>query len=69
MKIKLEKRPDGILQLLVADNGVGKSGVTRGTGFGGQLVALLTKQLGGSMKEEISNGTNIFFEFKIDKAA
>lgn len=69
VKIKLEKRPDGILQLLVADNGVGKSGVTRGTGFGGQLLALLTKQLGGSMKEEISNGTNIFFEFKIDKAA
>lgn len=69
VKIKLEKRPDGILQLLVADNGVGKSGVTRGTGFGGQLLALLTKQLGGSMKEEISNGTNVFFEFKIDKAA
>jgi two-component sensor histidine kinase/tetratricopeptide (TPR) repeat protein len=69
VKIKWEKRPDGILQLLVADNGVGKSGVTRGTGFGGQLLALLTKQLGGSMKEEISNGTNVFFEFKIDKAA
>ena len=69
VKIKLEKRPDGILQLQVSDNGVGKSGVTHGTGFGGQLVALLTKQLGGSMKEEVNNGTNIFFEFKIDKAA
>jgi two-component system, sensor histidine kinase PdtaS len=69
VKIKLEKRPDGILQLQVSDNGVGKSGVTQGTGFGGQLVALLTKQLGGSMREEVKNGTNIFFEFKIEKAA
>jgi two-component system, sensor histidine kinase PdtaS len=69
VKIKLEKRPDGILQLEVSDDGVGKSGVTQGTGFGGQLVALLTKQLGGSMKEEVNNGTNIFFEFKIEKAA
>jgi len=69
VKIKLEKRPDGILQLQVSDNGVGKSGVTHGTGFGGQLVALLTKQLGGSMKEEVNHGTNILFEFKIEKAA
>ena len=69
MQIKLEKRKDGVLQLQVSDNGVGKSGVTKGTGFGGQLVALLTKQLSGSMREEVNNGTNIFFEFKIEKAA
>jgi two-component sensor histidine kinase len=69
VKIKLEKRPDGILQLQVSDDGVGKSGITHGTGFGGQLVALLTKQLSGSMKEETGNGTNIFFEFKTGKAA
>ncbi|MEP7376459.1 MAG: histidine kinase dimerization/phosphoacceptor domain -containing protein [Chitinophagaceae bacterium] len=69
VQIRLEKSKDGILQLQVSDNGVGKSGLTKGTGFGGQLVALLTKQLSGSMREEVNNGTNIFFEFKIEKAA
>lgn len=69
VQIKLEKRKDGILQLQVSDNGVGKSGVIHGTGFGSQLITLLTKQLNGSMREEINNGTNIFFEFKLNKAA
>jgi two-component sensor histidine kinase len=69
VEIKLEKRKDGILQLLVSDNGVGKSGITQGTGFGGQLVSLLTRQLNGSMTEENKNGTHILFEFKLDKAA
>ena len=66
--IKLQKNKDG-LHLEVSDNGIGKSGLTQGTGFGGQLVSLLTRQLGGSMREEIKNGTSIFFDFKIDKAA
>ena len=69
VQIKLHKQKDGMLQLEVSDNGVGKSGITHGTGFGGQLVALLTQQLGGTMREEISNGTKIYFEFKNTKAA
>lgn len=69
VRIKLEKQKGGILHLEVSDNGVGKSGVTHGTGFGGQLVSLLTRQLNGSMKEEIKNGTHIFFDFKLDKVA
>ncbi len=69
VRIKLEKRKDGILQLEVSDNGVGKSGVTKGTGFGSQLVSLLTQQLSGSMREEVKDGTSIYFEFKMDKAA
>lgn len=69
VQIKLEKQKDGILHLRVSDNGVGKSGLLKGTGFGGQLIALLTKQLSGSMREEINNGTHIFFEFKIGEAA
>jgi hypothetical protein len=32
-------------------------------------IALLTQQLGGTMKEENDNGTHIFFEFKLAKAA
>ena len=58
-----------MLHLEVSDNGVGKSGITQGTGFGGQLVSLLTQQLSGSMKEEIKNGNHVFFDFKMDKAA
>jgi len=53
----------------VSDNGVGKSGTISGTGFGGQLVSLLTQQLDGTMKEENNNGTHIFFEFKSTKVA
>ena len=69
VQIKLRKQADGILQLEVSDNGVGKSGLIHGTGFGGQLVSLLTQQLTGSMREEIKNGTHFYFEFKPIKAA
>ena len=67
--IKLQKKNDGILQLEVSDNGIGKTGITQGTGFGGQLVSLLTQQLSGTMKEEVNEGTKIYFEFKTGKAA
>lgn len=69
VRIKLEKQPSGILHLEVSDNGVGKSGITHGTGFGGQLISLLTRQLNGSMKEENNNGTQVFFDFKLEKVA
>ena len=69
VRIKLQKQTDGALHLEVSDDGVGKSGITQGTGFGGQLVALLTQQLGGSMREEVKDGTHIYFEFKTIKAA
>jgi len=69
VRIKLERQTGGILHLEVSDNGIGKSGVTQGTGFGGQLVSLLTRQLNGSMKEEIKNGTHTYFDFKLEKVA
>ncbi|MFN3754842.1 histidine kinase dimerization/phosphoacceptor domain -containing protein [Flavobacterium sp.] len=66
--IKMERQKDNILHLEVVDNGVGKSGVTHGTGFGGQLVTLLTNQLNGTMREESQNGTAIIFDFKLKAA-
>lgn len=69
VRIQLNKNAAGNLHLEVADNGVGKSGLTQGTGFGGQLVSLLTRQLSGSMREEVNNGTTIHFDFQLNKAA
>ncbi len=67
--IKLEKKSNGILHLEVSDNGVGKSGLTHGTGFGGQLISLLTRQLSGKMSEENKDGTRVLFDFNLDKVA
>ncbi|MCW5922930.1 MAG: sensor histidine kinase [Saprospiraceae bacterium] len=69
VRIKLEKNPAGMLHLEVADDGVGKSSLTHGTGFGGQLVSLLTRQLSGTMREEVKNGTTVIFDFNLKKAA
>ena len=69
VQIKLEQKPNGVLQMQISDNGVGKGCTIKGTGFGGQLISLLTQQLGGTMKEENDNGTHIIFEFKSVKAA
>ncbi|XMO86985.1 tetratricopeptide repeat protein [Algibacter sp. AS12] len=66
--IKLEKQNDTILHLEVSDNGTGKTGITQGTGFGSQLVSLLTKQLNGIMKEENQNGTTFIFDFQLEQA-
>jgi len=69
VKIKLEKRDENILHLEVADDGIGKSGSVsaKGTGFGGQLISLLTRQLNGTMWEEVKNGTIVSFNFKLEK--
>ena len=64
VEIKLYKQADGALHLEVSDNGVGKSGQTKGTGFGGQLISLLTQQLNGTMQEEMKEGMRISFAFK-----
>ena len=69
VEITLHKNTDGVLQLKVSDNGVGKSGQIKGTGFGGQLISLLTQQLNGTMQEEVKDGTRILFYFKPAKAA
>ncbi len=69
LTIKLEKPSSTVLHLMFSDNGVGKSGITQGTGFGGQLISLLTNQLNGTMTEKNQNGTTLIFDFKLRKTA
>ena len=59
------------LELKVTDNGIGiKNGSSaNGTGFGTQLIALLTKQLDGRMVLQQKKGTTVSFEFQHHKAA
>ncbi len=56
-----------ILTLQYSDNGIGKTGEILGTGFGCQLIELLTNQLNGKMREENDFGSSYFFEFKLRK--
>lgn len=67
--IKMEKQAQNMLRLEVSDNGIGKSSEIQGTGFGSQLVTLLTQQLNGTMTETIHNGTTIQLDFKLKKSA
>jgi two-component sensor histidine kinase len=69
--ISLEKTADNYLKLKVNDNGVGKiEGLApKGTGFGTQLVELLTQQLNGKMTEHTDKGTHIEFDFLLKKSA
>jgi two-component sensor histidine kinase len=71
IEISLTQSNPETLKLKVVDNGVGKiSNISpKGTGFGSQLVKLLTQQLNGIMEEKTQNGTSILFEFKIKPAA
>lgn len=59
------------LYLRMADNGIGmdKNTKIKGTGFGTQLVKLLTQQLDGKMDLITQSGTEVYFEFQTGKAA
>ena len=71
IEISLSKLNSETISLKVIDNGVGKkmNATPKGTGFGTQLIKLLTQQLNGNMEEKHDNGTSISFEFKIKPAA
>lgn len=71
INISLEKDRDQNLKLEVKDNGVGKTAglAPKGTGFGSQLVQLLTQQLNGKMREHSEKGTHVEFDFLITKSA
>ncbi len=71
ISISLSKSNPETLTLKVSDNGIGKiEGIApRGTGFGSQLIQLLTQQLNGEMTEDNQNGTSVLFHFKLNTAA
>ncbi|MEB2777059.1 tetratricopeptide repeat protein [Algoriphagus sp. D3-2-R+10] len=62
---------DGNLFLKVSDNGIGimENSTTKGTGFGRELISLLTRQLDGKMTLKNQSGTAFSFEFLLNKAA
>jgi two-component sensor histidine kinase len=65
IKLSLQEIGENVLQLSVTDNGVGKviNATPHGTGFGTQLVDLLTRQLDGKLTQRIENGTTISIQF------
>lgn len=70
--IRIGLKKEGLqLSLWVADDGIGKSEIGKvcGTGFGTQLIALLTQQLDGKMELHLDSGTKVNFEFQNYKAA
>jgi len=71
ISISLLKTNPETLTLKVVDNGIGKivGLAPKGTGFGSQLIKLLTQQLNGEMEEDSLNGTSVLFHFKLNKAA
>jgi two-component system, sensor histidine kinase PdtaS len=70
IKISLhEQDAEGGLVLKISDDGIGKptDEKAKGTGFGTQLISLLTRQLGGTLTYEINNGTMVSLYFKRTK--
>ncbi len=63
--VHLQQKEQNLLLLEVFDNGIGAvfSNI-QGSGFGFQLINLLTQQLNGKMKNDTTNGTHFIFEFK-----
>ena len=59
------------MMLKVADNGIGTDfdQPAKGTGFGGQLVDLLSQQLGGELSHQNNQGTLVTLKFKKPMAA
>lgn len=66
--IRLEETAANALELEVADNGIGIQDEvsSEGTGFGSQLIQLLTQQLQGNLTTDFSSGSR--FRFQLERA-
>ena len=68
--ISMEMEKDGLLKLLISDNGQGastESDTTAEKGFGSMLTQLLTIQLGGSLEKSTESGTTTIIHFPLQK--
>ena len=66
ISITLREAENGLLKLLIADNGKStpmESAVNLEEGFGTMLIQLLTKQLKGELKKSTEGGTSITIQF------
>jgi len=68
INIELQRKDNQSIVLEVKDNGIGqyKNAQAQGTGFGTQLINLLTQQLDGKIKRKDKNGTSVSIEFKLE---
>jgi two-component system, sensor histidine kinase PdtaS len=68
INIGLQRKDNQTIVLEVEDDGVGqhKNAQAKGTGFGTQLITLLTQQLDGKIKRNNKNGTSVSIEFKFE---
>ncbi|MEM8528403.1 MAG: tetratricopeptide repeat protein [Bacteroidota bacterium] len=66
ISISLSEMGDNQLKLVVADSGIGNSDEqsTSGTGFGSQLVQLLTMQINGKLEVLLEDGRKTILHFK-----
>lgn len=69
IRIEMNAQEDASISLKIADDGIGISGAAQGTGFGSQLVALLTRQLDGSLRQEANDGTIVYLDFRTKRLA
>jgi two-component sensor histidine kinase/tetratricopeptide (TPR) repeat protein len=73
IQISLNEEADRHLRLVVADTGVGMDAnavaASKGTGFGSQLVQLLTMQLNGRLETQRDRGMKTIVRFETSKAA
>jgi two-component sensor histidine kinase len=65
IKLSLNQIGANLMELRIEDNGIGKvlNVTPKGTGFGTQLVGLLTQQLDGKLLQTVENGTTISIQF------
>ena len=65
ISLSLAEPDPGLLELTIADDGIGKvpDSLPQGTGFGTQLVELLTRQLDGTLRQEVADGTRVAIRF------
>ena len=70
IRITLQQGENGLLKLLIADNGrpaSAKAVPKKDSGFGSLLIQLLTTQLGGTLETSTEKGTSTVIRFPLQQ--